>query len=103
MPLISTGADAVLEPGVGLTFPMTTETGNRVWVIVTGECLQAIEESSVPDQFSGTNTFIRNRKLIEGSASAKYDSDGIDPAVGRREGSPFLIVRSDDLPNLEHH
>jgi hypothetical protein len=103
MPLNTTGAHAILEPGMGLTFPMTTESGERVWVIVTGECLEAIEDSSVPDQFSGANTFTRNRKMIEGAASAKYDSDGTDPSVGQRDGSPFLIVRSDDLPNLENH
>jgi hypothetical protein len=40
MPLISVGADTIVEPSVGLTFPMMTEPGGRVGVVVTGECLQ---------------------------------------------------------------
>ena len=102
MPLLTTDANPTVVPE-GLCFPMTTPTGDRVLVIVTGECLHSIDRSKVPDQFGGADTFSRNRKLIEGAASAKYDAIGTDPIEGLHDGCPTLILQSDDMPNLERH
>jgi hypothetical protein len=82
---------------------MVTLSGDRIWVVVTGDCLHSIDRSSVPDQFAGTNIFARNRKLIEGAASVKFDNEGTNPADGTRQGCPVLVIRSDDIPDLETH
>jgi hypothetical protein len=103
MPLITTNAEPVTEIQAGMGFTMTTPDGEIIWVIATGECLHSIDRSSLPDQFAGADVFTRNRKLIEGSASVKYDVEGTNSGDGNRDGCRVLIVRSDDLPDLEHY
>jgi len=41
--------------------------------------------------------FEKYRAAIEDAASAKYDSEDLDPEDGKHDGRPVLIVRSDDL------
>jgi hypothetical protein len=69
----------------------------RVYVVITGECLRAIDQSALPDQFGGKSVFDRNRNLIEGAASAKYHDEGVNE---RLDGRSVLILLTDNIPVL---
>jgi hypothetical protein len=103
MPLITTGEAPIPEPNQGVGVAMRTSAGDRVWVVVTGECLHCVDQSTLPDQFAGGNVFTRNRKLIEGAASAKFDTDGARPVEGMQDGAPILVLEGKDIPNIEQH
>jgi hypothetical protein len=64
---------------------------------------QSCRVQRASDQFGGADTVVQNGSIIEGAASAKFDGEGADLTIGRRNGSPFPIVQWDDLPDLEHH
>jgi hypothetical protein len=103
MPLITTGEAPIPEPQDGVGVAMRTSAGDRVWVVVTGECLHGVDRSALPDQFAGGDVFTRNRKLIEGAASAKFDKDGARPVEGLQDGAPILILEAKDIPRIEQH
>jgi hypothetical protein len=103
MPLITTGEAPISEAEDGVGVAMRTSRGARVWVIATGACLHDIDRSALPDQFAGADVFTRNRKLIEGAASAKFDVEGALPVEGMQDGAPILILEARDIPTIERH
>jgi Protein of unknown function (DUF1488) len=69
--------------------------GELIWVVATRELLEQVDPSELPDKHVAV--FEKHRAKIEGAASAKFDSEGVDPEDGEHEGRPVLMVRSDDL------
>jgi Protein of unknown function (DUF1488) len=72
-----------------------TAPAELIWVVATRETLQQLDPSELPD--SHVAVFEKHRAKIEDAASAKFDSEGLDPEDGEYEGRRVLMVRSDDL------
>ena len=66
-----------------------------IWVVAMREALVQLDPSELPDKH--VVVFENHRAKIEDAASAKFDSEGLDPEDGEHEGRPVLMVRSDDL------
>ena len=66
-----------------------------IWVVATYEALEQLDPSELPDKHVAV--FKKHRAKIEDAASAKFDSEGVDPENGKHQGRPVLMVRSDDL------
>jgi hypothetical protein len=101
MPLETTGEKPEPRPTVpGLGFRMRvvgSSSSERVYVVITAECLRAIDGSGVPDPFGDIGVFDRNRREIEEAASVKYDEEGV---IEQLDGQPVLILQTDDMPTL---
>jgi hypothetical protein len=67
-----------------------------IWVVATRKLLEQLDPSELPDKHVAV--FKKHRAKIEEAASAKFDSEGVNPEDGEHEGRPVLMVRSDDLP-----
>jgi Protein of unknown function (DUF1488) len=72
-----------------------THPAELIWVVATREALEQLDPSELPDKHMAV--FEKHRARIEDAASAKFDSEGVDPENGEHKGRPVLMVRSDDL------
>jgi hypothetical protein len=72
-----------------------THPPELVWVVATREALRQLDPNELDDRH--VTVFEKYRAAIEDAASAKYDSEDLDPEDGKHDGRPVLIVRSDDL------
>ena len=97
MPLIATSRPPTpVSLGVGCWMAVRgTRPAEFIWVVATREALEQLDASELPDKHSAV--FKKYRIKIENAASAKFDSEGLDPEDGRYDGRPVLMVRSDDL------
>jgi hypothetical protein len=97
MPLLRpAGPPAPVKLGVGCWMARRgTRPPEFIWVVATREALEQLEPSELPDKHVAV--FEKHRAKIEDAASAKFDSEGLDPEDGEHEGRPVLMVRSDDL------
>jgi hypothetical protein len=100
MPLNKSGSKAVSDDerkAIGIW--MTVEGKHPVQpikVFATYEALSAIEPTIFWDLHGAFEIFTRNRVMIEGAASRKFDTKGVDH--GEHEGQPVLMIRTEDLP-----
>ena len=97
MPLIATSRPTTpVKTGVGCWMAIReTVPPELIWVVATREALHQLDPNELDDRH--VTVFEKHRAAIEDAASAKYDSEGLDPENGEHEGRPVLIVRSDDL------
>jgi hypothetical protein len=72
-----------------------THPAELIWVVATRGSLEHLDPSELPDKHVAV--FEKHRTEIEDAASAKFDSEGVDPEDGEHEDRPVLMVRSDDL------
>jgi Protein of unknown function (DUF1488) len=93
MPLIATSRPLTpVKLGVGCWMAVPeTAPAELIWVVATRETLQQLDPSELPDNHVAV--FEKHRAKIEDAASAKFDSEGLDPEDGY-EGRRVLMVRS---------
>jgi hypothetical protein len=72
----------------------------KVWVVVTRECLTALNVAPPQGLSGNTKLFKLHRALIEGAASAKFDRIGVSKADGQQNGCPILTLFARDMPKV---
>jgi hypothetical protein len=97
MPLIATSRPpAPVKLGVGCWMAVRgMSRAELIWVVATREALVQLDPSGLPDKH--VLVFENHRAKIQDAASAKFDSEGLDPDDGEHEGRPILMVRRTTL------
>jgi len=104
MPLVSTTRPMILIGGdhwsVGVWMQIADSAPpDFVWVVATYECVEDLDHpNEIADQHNAVEIAQNNRVLLERTASAKFDKEGINPEDGTQEKKPILKLHSYDLP-----
>lgn len=78
------------------------DAGEEDFIGVFASCraLEELEPNPLGDPKAAVTTFTNNRQRIEDAASAKFDRDGADED-DQHEGKPVLMLRADDIPDIQ--
>ncbi len=104
MPLIGTNRPIAFVRGAPWAVGLWMQVANSdpvdfVWVVVTYECVEDLDHpGQLADQSNATAIAESNRALLEKTASAKFDAQGVDREEGKHEGRSVLRLHSYDLP-----